>query len=264
MYVLFFLIIAVGSLAFINLVDGPSAEMEAVEFDLTVEDNETIIEGTAYDVTRIDAFSATLAYTVEDAEQSDTLAAGDVIVIDETEYRVEIPDEAEPDRFSLVETPPEHDLPTFEDDDGNVWVVPEDEDPLLEEEYIEREYGPRDRIELGVGGTFSFDAGEMGVVVTVTVEAITETGVDISWTGPEERTLVLSRNAVTTIGGVDYGVVFVGDDRIQLTTDIDAFEDHLVALDTWEERHQGFWAVGVLAAIAAVLIGGLSYLPRRR
>lgn len=264
MYVLFFLVIAVGALAFITLVDGPAEAMDDADYELR-QGSTITLEGTEYEVTRIGEFTATMTYTVEEAEHSDTLESGDLVNITGTDYRVEIPDVDEPANFTLVETYPEHDLDTTEDPDGNTLVYIEEDDAWIpEEEYLEETYGPRERIELVTGDTFDFIPEEADSPITATVGDITSAGVEISWIGPAEQSVMLQRNAINNLGGVDYGTIFVGEESFQLTTDIGAFEAHLDAHEVWEERYLGFWGIGVLGVLAAVLIGGLSYLPRRR
>lgn len=264
MYVVFFFVIAVGALTFINVVDGPSAAMDESDYDLYPQGT-VVIDGTEYQLTRLDEFSATVAFSEEDAELTATLDSGDLVNITGADYRVEIPDVDEPTNVTLVETYPEHNLTTTEDDDGNTLVYVEEDDVwMAEEDYLEQEYGPRDEIFLEVGDTFEFIPEEATDHVEATVDEITVAGVEISWIGTAERTIPLTRDAVNTIDGVDYGTNFVGTEYVQLTTDIEAFEEHREAHNVWAERHQGFWGIGVLSLFAAILIGALSYLPRRR
>lgn len=264
MYVLFFLVIAVGALAFINVVDEPSAAMDERDYDV-FPSGSVVLDGTEYELTRLDEFTATMTYVVVDTELRSTFGSGDLINITGTDYRVEIPDVDDPTNATLVETYPEHDLETMEDLDGNTLVYIEEDDAWIPEEtYLQQEFGPRDEIFLEVGSSFDFFPPELAETATATVEGITPAGLELVWIGDDERTLPLQRNAVNTIEGVDYGTNFVGTDYIQLTTDIESFEDHLEALDVWDERYQGFWGIGVLALLGAILIAGLSYLPRRR
>lgn len=260
-YVLLFLVIAVGALVFINVVDGPSESLDEVDYELSVDDTVTI-DGTTYEVTNLGEFSATLTFTVDEDDRATTLRADTLINVSEpNEYRLEIPDVEEPENATLVETFPDHDLDTVEHD-GVTYVVLEPGEFMEEQAYLEEEFGPRDEIFLTVGDSFQYYVEDVDTVAEVTVDAITAEGIDISWTGPSVNRIVLPRNAVSSIGDTDFGVNFVGD-RIQLTSDVDAFDEHLEAHDTWDERYQGFWGVGVLGILAALLIGGLSFLPRR-
>ncbi len=264
MYVLLFLVVAVSALVFINMVDGPSDTLDEADYDLGVDDTVTV-DGTDYQVSSIDQFSATLEYVIEEDDRTTTLSDGAIINVSRVEYRVEIPDVDEPENITLVETFPEHDLDTFELDGETYVIIDAEEDEFMEETaYLEQEFGPRDRIVLVEGDTFDYEDQEMDVVVDATVDSISSAGVGISWVGPSSNSLILPRNAVSTIGNTDFGVNFVGEDMIQLSSDIEAFNDHIDALDTWDERYQGFWGIGVLGIIAAILLTGLSYLPRRR
>lgn len=261
MYVLFFLVIAVGALGFINLVDAPDESMDEFDFQL-VEGSTASIDETEYTVSRIDAFSATMRFTVPDAAVTETIANESILNSTGVEYRVELPPVEDPTWIILHETYPDHGLETTEID-GVTYVQVEENDEITlipEDQYLEEQFGPRERLNLSIGDSFVWDERD----ATVTIESITATGVDVSYIGPEERSLTLVRGETTEIAGTTYGVNFVGDDTIQLTTDIDAWDSHLDALDTWDERYLGFWGIGVLSILAAILIGGLSYLPRRR
>lgn len=261
MYVVFFLVIAVGAIAFINVVEAPSPSMDEYDFQLQVDDNVTIGD-TTYQVTRIDVFSATLAWTESEVEQSDNLDNESTIESEGTEYRIEIDPGEDPEGFVLHETFPEHDLDTVEVEGVTYVVIEENNETTFipEQEYLLDEYGPREQVRLTVGDSFYLDA----VDASVSVEEITSEMVSVTWVGPDEQTMTIQRGEPTEIGGTTFVTNFVGTEYIQLTTDLDAYEEHQNALDTYDERHLGFWGVGVLSMITAILIGALSYLPRRR
>lgn len=263
MYVLLFLVIAVGALGFINLTDGPSETIENPDYE--VPQGETVtIDGVEYELSTFSEFTGQLTYLIESAEQTVTYAEDDLINVSGTEYRVVLPDgEGIPTNATLVETYPEHDLNTTEDNDGNTLVQLEDGSWILEETYLEQEYGARDEIEVTESDTIDFIPADSNISYEATVSGFTTTGVTFDWVGPTEDTVLLQRDSVNEIGSTEFGAVFIDQEYLQLTSDLDAFEAHLDAHDTWEERYQGFWGVGVLSVIGAVLIGALSYLPRR-
>lgn len=260
MYVALFVIIAVGSIGFITAAEPPSEELD--EFDYQLEPDDTFVLGdTEYTLTGIDSFSATVVWSEPDQPQASTITNESRIESDGTEFRVEIPSGEDPSSVTLVETYPDHDLETTEID-GVTYVIVGEEDPQLvsEDQYLLDEFGPRERRELRVDESFVWDQAG----TSVTVDAISETGVDVSWVGPMNLTRTIPRGEPVQLGGTTVAANFIGTEYIQLTTDIEAFQEHQDKLQTWDERFLGFWGIGVLSLIAAILIGGLSYLPRRR
>lgn len=261
MYVAFFLIIAVGSIGFINLVEAPSPAMDEYDHQVAPDDSFDV-DDTTYTLTGIDVFSATLEWSVEESEQTELLRNESTIESEETEYRIEIPPGDEPDSFFLQELYPDHGLETVEVDGRTYVVITEnDEDEFVpEDEYLREEYGAVERLELTVDDTFYYDA----VNETVTVEAIDTASVEVGWVGPEDRSITLSPGESVELEDTTFVANFVGTEYIQLTSDQAAYDEHAAAMDTWDERYLGFWAIGVLSIFSAILIGALSYLPRRR
>lgn len=261
MYVIFFVLIAVGSFAVANVVEAPDPAMDEYDHQLTVDDTVTI-DGTTYTLTRIDVFSATFEWTQPEAEQSGTVTNESVIESDGVEFLVEIDAGDEPDGVTLIEQYPEHDLETVEIDGVTYVVIEEDDETRVvpEEEYLEDEHGPRERLELTAGDSFVWDQAN----ASVTIEAISTASITVSWVGPVERSITVQSGQPTEIGQTTFMANFVDTEFIQLTTDIEAYEAHRDEIDTFDERTQGFWGITVLSLLTAVLIGGLSYLPRRR
>lgn len=261
MYVLFFVLIAVGSFAIVNSAEAPDPAMDEFDHQLTVDDTITI-DGTTYTLTRIDVFSATFEWTQPEAEQVGTIGNESEIELEGTEYAVEIDPGDEPEGVTLLEQYPEHDLETVEIDGVTHVVIEEDNETSVvpEEEYLEDEHGPRERLELGVDDSFVWDDAN----ASVTIDGISPTSVTVSWVGPMNRSITVQSGQPTEIGQTTYVANFVGTEYIQLTTDVEAYEEHRDEIDTHEERSQGFWGITVLSLLAAVLLGGLAYLPRRR
>ncbi len=261
LYVVLFLVIAVGAIAVISVAEEPDPAMDEYDFQVPV-DSTFEIDGTTYTVARIDDFSTSIQWTSTPTEQSTTWLNESEIAHENSTYRVEIPPESQPGSFALQELFPDHDANTTEVD-GETYVVIEEDDGMRlvpEEEYLRDRFGPRERLELEAGDTIYWD----GENATVTIEEITQQNVAVSWVGPMSRSASFTEGVPNTLAGEEYVANLVGTDYIQLTTDMEAYEDHADRLDTYDERHSGFWGLSVISVIAAVLVGGLSFLPRRR
>lgn len=261
LYVIMFLVIAVGAIAVISAAEAPDPAMEEYDYQVPV-DGTFEIDGTTYRVARVDDFSTSIQWRASSMEQSTTWINGSEIGHDDATYRVEIPPVSDPDSVALQELFPEHNQSTTEVD-GVTYVMLELDDGIRlvpEDEYLLDMFGPRERLELGVGDTIHWDDED----ATVTVDAITQRNVEVSWVGPANRSRSFTEGVPNTLGDREFVANLVGTDYIQLTSDIDVYEEHAERLDTYDERHRGFWGVGVMSIIAAVLIGGLSFLPRRR
>ncbi len=260
MYVGLLLVIAVGSIAFISAAEAPDERLDAAEYEVD-EDGTFSHEGQTYTVTSIGEFSATVTWEEPGVAQEATISNNTVISSEGTEYRLRF---ATPtaQEITLRETFPEHDLET-QDRDGETYVELEENGTIRlvpEEEYLRTEFGPREERTIAIGEGFYRDA----VNATVTVESISQAGVAVSWTGPAERATTVANGDPLDLGDTTFGVNFIGTSTLQLTTDVAAWEDHEEALSTWQERSLGFWGIGVLAAVAAVVLGGMAMLPQRR
>lgn len=261
LYVAMFLVIAAGAIAIVSVAEAPDPAMDEYDYQVPV-DSSFELDGTTYTVTRIDAFSASIAWTAPSQSQSTTWLNESEVGHDGSTYRVEIPPDSEPDGFTLQELFPNHDQNTTEID-GETYVMLEDDDGIRlipEEEYLLDTFGPRERIELTTGDSLYWD----DIDATVAIEGITQRNVEVSWVGPANRSRTFTEGVPNTLDGREYVANLVGTDYVQLTSDVDAYEDHAERLATYDERHRGFWGVGVMGIIGAVLIGGLSFLPRRR
>ncbi|MFP4590916.1 MAG: hypothetical protein ACLFMX_04630 [Halobacteriales archaeon] len=263
LYVGLFLVIAVGAIAFISAAEAPDPAMDEYDHQAGVDDTFEI-DGVTYTVASAGDVSASIEWSVESLEQTGTWLNESEVESENSTYRVEIPDEEEPSGVVLQELFPEHDLETTEVNDTTYVIIEEDDEVELvpEDEYLLDTYGQRERLELEVGDAVEWD----DVDTAVTVDEITPRNVQVQWTGPANLSQTLTHGATDQIGDSDREMVpnVVDGEYLQLTADVDAYEAHAERLATFDERHQGFWGVGVMSAIGAVLIGGLSFLPRRR
>lgn len=96
-----------------------------------------------------------------------------------------------------------------------------------------------------------------------TVAAVDNESVTLAWTGPRTNTLSLAQGDRTAFGGTEYVAHFPDNSTVALTTDVDAYEANVAAVETYHERINGFWGVSIISGLAAVLLLGTAYLPSR-
>ena len=97
----------------------------------------------------------------------------------------------------------------------------------------------------------------------VTVAAVDPGSVTLAWTAPRENTLSLDEGARQTFDGTEYAAHFPDNSTLALTSDVDAYEAELAAVDTYHERMNGLWGITILGGLAAVFLIGAAYLPSR-
>lgn len=96
-----------------------------------------------------------------------------------------------------------------------------------------------------------------------TTAAVDNESVTLAWTGPRTNTLSLAQGDRTTFGGTEYVAHFPDNSTVALTTDVDAYEAEVAAVETYHERINGFWGISIISGLAAVLLLGTAYLPSR-
>lgn len=266
-YVVFFVLIAGLAYAMIATAQAPAVDVDEPEITKGVDETFTV-DGRTYTVSEITAeeeeggghgggggltLTAALTWTNESARYTETFEADGSVDIGNTTYDVVLPNESDPTTATLREQPGD-DLETVERD-GETFVIVEDDEGNEELVHID-EYEPLDRIELAEDEPFEYRGNSSDV--TVTSESLT-----IAWTAPRTNTVELNNEANVTLNGQRYFVFIPDESTVQFTTNYGDYAEDLERKETFEERMNGFWGVTILSGLAAILLTGLAYLPRK-
>lgn len=277
-YVAFFLVVGVASYSLVTTADTPEVEFENPELELA-EGDEFRKGGQLYTLTELSRTEeegdhggtqitreATLEWTVEDAQQSETWENGSTIPYADGEYEVLVGGEGSDefllresiDRGAILGGDPAADNETVTRN-GTDYVVVEEEG---EAQFVPAaDYFPEPQEEqFATGETLQYANR------TVTVDAVEAEGVTVTWTEDETRTTTLSQAQETTIDDTTYLAYFSGGEgnlRLVLTTDFDGYEAQLEQIEQHEQKVTGLWYVTALAGVTVVLLFALAFLPTR-
>ncbi|MFW6382664.1 MAG: hypothetical protein ACOCZD_01340 [Haloferacaceae archaeon] len=276
-YVAFFLLVGIASYGLIATADAPEVQLEDPDFALA-EGDEFEVGGQVYnatDVTRNEeedemgetevSYEATVEWTVEDVEQSESWENGTEIAYDDAEYEVVAEENASDfllreviDREALLEDDPAADNETIERDGEEYVVIEEDGETRL---VPADDYFPDPREErFETEDTMEYDNR------TVTVDAVEEATVTVVWTTDETESTSLGEGEETTFGDTTYLAHFSGGEdnlRLELTSDVGNYEAELDRIDRHEQRITGLWYVVALAGVTIAVLVGMAFLPSR-
>lgn len=256
--VAFFLVISAGAYAVIGAAQQPAISLENPEHVVQGGD-EVEVGGTTYTFTEVTDGSATATWTNQSARYTATLENGSVVQYQGANYTVHPASGEDPTRFRLVENQTV-DRPTttqngteyviVEGENGNRTLVPRDEYLPEPQEHVFAE-----------GDSFDYQNN------TTTVADVTRAGVTLEWFAPRTNEVTFSEGANTTLSGTKYIAHFEptgnGGYELQFTDRYQEYEDDVAAQEYFQERINGLWGVSILAALAAILLLMLSFLPPR-
>lgn len=252
-YVVFFLVVAAGAYAVIGAAEQPTISLD--DPDYTLSENDSFrVDDQEYTVTSVSAGEAEAEWTNESAIQSETWDNEAAVELEGESYVVVIPNESDPSSFTLREEQ-EVDQETTERD-GTEYVVVEEGDNVTlvpRDEYLPE---PETR-EFSEGDTFDFNGNQ------TTVEDVSESSAELQWQAPQTNTVRLQEGEASNLGGQSFVPHFPDDSTLQLTSDIDAYEQQIADIGEFDERIRGLWGVIVVSLTAAILMVLFAFLPAR-
>lgn len=277
-YVAFFLLVGVAAYGLIATADAPEVQLDDPDFVLA-EGDQFEVDGQVYnasEVTRSEeegemgetevTYEATVEWTVEDAQQSETWENGTTVPYADGEYEVVTAENSSEfllrevvDREAILADDPSADNETVERDGGE-YVVIEEEDGETRLVPAD-EYFPDPREEqFTTGDTLEYDNH------SVTVDAVEEGSVTVTWAADETDSATLREGGETTFGETTYVAHFSGEGsslRLELTDDVENYEAELDRIDQHEQKVTGLWYAIGLAGITIVLLVAMAFLPSR-
>lgn len=243
-----------------TLADGQTISYQGAQYEVAIRNasNLTLVGG---DETASFAVGDTLRYR-GNATTVDRITESEAVLAWGYDYRVLIPNETAPTSFTFEEQLNVSDVLRLDSAVYNETVTVEGERRVVYRSDNSTEplssYLPEpERREFSEGQTLVYNGTEVPVT-NVTTEAVL-----LEWVGPKTLTVSLSEGANVTLGDQQYVAHFRGADSVVLSTEVAAYQQEVSEQEFFVHRIEGLWWVTMLSAFAAVLLGGLAYLPVR-
>ncbi|MCU4974448.1 hypothetical protein OB955_17130 [Halobacteria archaeon AArc-m2/3/4] len=281
LYVVLFVVVAAGAYGVIATAESPEVTIDEANADYVLEaGDEFEVDGQTFNVSELGAGTGTVEYVDEEAvlevqwegQGDGDWDGGDSVFLGESEddeYHLMIimpeaaeddEDEAEPEEFLLIEAVDDDEFEIVQREGEPYVVVSEDGTEELVhvtdvDEIDTQVYQEGDGIE------FYDDEDETmvdGEVTDIGAELVT-----VEYIGTEIDEYDLTNAETVTLNDQEFGVYFPSDEQVYLTSDLDAFQAQHDEIEDHGDRVQGLWWVASLAALTAIVIAGLAFMPVR-
>jgi len=274
LYFALFLVIGAGSFGYIQTVD---AQQPTISLDAqTYSQNDVLtVDGRTYVVSEISAENAseaegTLTWTNQSAQETATLENGSDTTYQNESWQVQIANTSDVSQFTLQENLNVSAILANDDrvDDqtvtrnGQEQVVFTANDTLMPlNEYLRE---PQ-TVTVSEGDAYNYTT-EDGTIQPATVNQVTGNvstpSVTLAWGTTQENTVDLAEGAnVTLADGQTRVVHFTDGGKVQLSTDIAAYQEQAEQQVYFDERKKGLWGVSVISFLAAIILLATAYLP---
>ncbi|MFB6121649.1 MAG: hypothetical protein ABEJ68_11090 [Halobacteriaceae archaeon] len=254
------LLITAGSYAYIGMAEEPEI---TVEGDHTLSQSETLeVGGTTYTVSSLSDGRATFAWTVEAATYTQQWANNTTVEYGNESYLVVIPNESDPQQFTLREDLNVTAILEQDSDVENETVTIEGERQVVYSEnnsYVPlSEYLPEpSTVDFEEGQTWDFRGNQ------TTVSNLTRERAVLTWTAPRDKSVSAAEGANVTLGDTTYLAHFPSGSEVVLSTNFHEYQESVDRNQYFTERVNGLWGVSILSGLTAILLLGMAYLPSR-
>ncbi|WP_336001610.1 hypothetical protein [Halorientalis halophila] len=262
-YFALFLAIAVGSFAYINVVDPqpPAIDVEGEQ----LESDEFYTVGDQTYTVSVSEGSGELAWTNQSAQSSASLENGSTTTYQNESWTVLIENRTDVSEFQLRE---EFNVSALLVADDAVDDEPVDRNGEPHVVYTQNqslqpldEYLPAPQTQsFAEGGQYEYTTEE-GAAVDATVSNVTTSAAELTWTAPEENTETLSEGTNVTLNGQDYVAHFPDNDTLVLSQDIESYMEGVSRQEYFAERINGIWGVFIVSFLTSIVLLGAAYLP---
>lgn len=277
-YVAFFLVIGAASYSLIATAQTPEVQFQNPDYSLSQGDTFQI-DGQTYNVSEMSASmeggghgggaslsrSATITYTEQSAEYTDTWENNTSVTVQDGNWTVFVPNQSNPSQFTLeqnvnrtaiLQQDPNADNETVtrngeefvvvQSQGGNATLVPASE------------YFPSPQTQqVSEGDTLQYQGNQTNVA------NVTQSGVEVTWTAPRTNTVDVASNSNVTLSNRTYLAHFESNETLQLTQDFENYRAQQEEIDTFHTQENGLWGIVILCGSVAVLLVALAFLPSR-
>ena len=267
-YAVLFLVIAAGAYSLIGVAQQPQIDVEGE----TYAQNDTVtVNGLTYNVSSVGDGQGTLTRVNESARYTETLANNSTVQLDNSTYRVLIPNESDPSQFTLRQEFNLSENATTVDQNGTTYVVVdqgENKSLVPIDEYKRQKFGEPETRQHSEGDTFQF-RGNQTTVTNVTTDEAT-----LAWNAPRTLQTSLAEGETVSLGPDGNNQTFVAHfvERkvdgntttvVQLSPNPKAYQKEVSEINEFNERIAGLWGVVIMSALTVVLLFGLAFLPNK-
>lgn len=262
-YGVLFLVIAAGAYSLIGVAQQPQIDVQG---DTYAENDTVPVNGLDYNVSSVGDGEGTLTRVNESARYTETWANNSTVELaDNSTYRVLIPNESDPDEFTLREEFELGENVSTVEQDGTQYVVVNESDGnrslVPVEEYKRQQYGEPDTQEYAEGDTFDYRGNETAVT------NVTASQATLAWNAPRTLETSFAEGENVTLGpegdNRTFTAHFPDDSTLQLASNPNAYQQQVGDIDHFNERISGLWGIVLLSVVTVVLLFGLAFLPNK-
>ena len=274
LYFALFLVIGAGSFGYIQTVDAqqPTISLDAQSYS---QNDILTVDGRTYVVSEISAENAseaegTLTWTNQSAQETATLENGSDATYQNESWQVQIANTSDVSQFALQENLNVSAILANDDRVDNQTVTRNGQDQVVFtandtlvplQEYLRE---PQTTT-FSEGESFNYTT-EDGTVQPTTIDDVagnvSTPSVTLVWETTQENTVSLAEGAnVTLADGQTRVVHFTDAGKVQLSTDIAAYQEQTKQQDYFDERKKGLWGVSIISFLTAIILLATAYLP---
>jgi hypothetical protein len=260
-YAVLFLVIAAGAYSLIGVAQQPQIDVEGETY---AENDSVTVNGLEYSVASVGDGEGTLTRTNDSARYTESLENNTTVELDNTTYRVLIPNESDPGQFTLREEQELGENATTVEENGTTYVVVdegENKSLVPVDEYKRQQFGEPETSQHSEGETFQFRGNE------TTVTNVTKDAATVAWNAPRTFETSLAEGETASLGPDENNETFVAhfpdENTLQLSSNPQKYQNEVSEIDEFNERIAGLWGVAILSALTVVLLFGLAFLPNK-
>lgn len=254
----FFLVTATGAYAVMAVAEEPPVEVQGQSYEAgdTIQEN-----GTTYLVNHTGDGAWQLEYSQTVVEET-TFDNNTAVEYGNGSYNVSIESGDDPSSFTLVE---EFDVTailendsavenrTYTADDGTEFVRYRNGTTQPLEEYLPTP----ERETFAEGDTIQHSNASK------TVENVTSSQAVLVLETQSNETIALAAGETVTVGDTSYATLSTGESQVELTSDVEGFNQELAAQERFQERLSGLSYVVIFSLVTGFLLVAFAFLPRR-
>lgn len=273
-FVAFFLVVGSLSLVLVVTAESPHLDAEGRELragdSFTVGDQDYIVSSVDVSESEGDGgegettYETVFEWTVQGSDYSQSWENNSTVEFENTTWRVLAGSGDDPTTFTLEEQLDKEAILAEDPAASNETVMHEGEEHVVITEDGEQRLVPADEYfpepetqEYSEGDTLDYNGNASSV------DAVSASAVDLSWTAPRTMSKSVGQRANVTLSEQTFYVDFVDESTILLSSDFASLNEYNTATETQHTYENGLWGVSLMSAISAIFLLAMAYMPSR-